>query len=142
MAVADIMTSDVACCTPDTTIQEAAQMMMDCDCGMIPVVDSHESRRMQGVVTDRDICCRGVAKGLDPSTPVANCMTASVMSVTPEESLDEMMSLMEFHQIRRIPVCDENGAVVGVVSQADIALACPQRQVAEVVQEVSKPFMA
>lgn len=139
MVIQDIMTEDPACCTPETGLQEVAQMMVDCDCGCIPVVDDDDARMPVGMITDRDITCRVVAQGKNPLDLTArDAMTSTVVSVTPDTSLEDCLNLMEESQIRRIAVVDEQGAVCGIVAQADIANNAGPRQTAEVVQEVSK----
>jgi CBS domain-containing protein len=139
MKVSEIMTKDPACCTPDTGLQEVAQMMVDCDCGCIPVVDSKDSKMPIGMITDRDITCRVVAKGQNPLDFTAqDAMTSTVVSVTPDTSIEECCNLMEESQIRRVAVVDENGACCGIIAQADIAANASDSKTAEVVQEVSK----
>ena len=139
MKVRDIMTENPTCCTAETSLQEVAQMMVDHDCGCIPVVDSKDSKMPVGMITDRDICCRVVAKGKNPLDLTAgDAMTSSVVSVTPETALEECLNLMEQSQIRRIAVVDGNGAVCGILAQADVAINAGDRQTAEVVQEVSR----
>lgn len=138
MRVQDVMTANPTCCTEQASLKEAARMMAQSDCGEIPVVDAQ--RRPTGVITDRDIACRAVAEGKDPqSTSVREVMSSPVVTVTPETDLDEVCEQMEAHQIRRIPVVDENGIVCGMVSQADIARTAPPRDTAEVVREISRP---
>ena len=139
MNVSDVMTKDPTCCTPDTGLQEVAQMMVDEDCGCIPVVDSEDSRMPVGMITDRDITCRVVAKGQNPLELTAqDAMTSTVVSVTPDTSIEECCDLMEDSQVRRIAVVDENGACCGIIAQADIAANLSDKKTAEVVQEVSK----
>lgn len=139
MNVKDVMTADPACCTPDASLQEVAQMMVDHDCGCIPVVDGEDAKMPVGMITDRDICCRIVAKGLNPLDLTAqDAMTTTVVSVKADTSLEECCNLMEENQIRRIAVVDDNGACCGIVAQADVAINAGDRKTAEVVQEVSK----
>ncbi len=143
MQVKDIMTADPACCTADTSLQEVAQMMVDHDCGCIPIVENKDSKVPVGVITDRDIATRVVAKGKNPLDLTAgDAMTASVVSVTPETSLEECCNLMETEQIRRVTVVDSNGGCCGIIAQADIANNASERKTAEVVQEVSKASAA
>jgi CBS domain-containing protein len=112
--------------------------MVDCDCGEVPVVDA--SRRPIGVLTDRDITCRLVARGRNPLELTAgDCMTSPVATVPPTASLDECRELMEEKQIRRVPVVDEAGRCAGIVSQADIARHASKRATAGMVQRVSEP---
>ena len=139
MKVSDIMTENPTCCTAETGLQEVAQMMVDHDCGCIPVVDSENSKMPVGMITDRDICCRVVAQGKNPLDLTAgDAMTSSVVSVKPETDLEECLNLMEQSQIRRIAVVDDNGAVCGIVAQADVAINAGEHETAEVVQEVSR----
>ena len=139
MNVREIMTADPACCTPDTSLQEVAKMMVDSDCGCIPVVDSQDSKMPVGMITDRDITCRVVAKGQNPLDLTAqDAMTTTVVSVTPDTSLEDCCNLMEESQIRRVAVVDETGACCGIIAQADIANNAGDRKTAEVVQEVSR----
>jgi CBS domain-containing protein len=140
MQVKDIMTPEPACCTPDSTLQRAAEMMVENDCGEIPVVENVASMLPVGVITDRDITCRTVAKGLNPLTmTVSECMTTPCVTVTPDMSLDECCRIMEENQIRRVPVVDAGGACCGIVALADIAKHAAKRETAEVVKEVSEP---
>ena len=140
MEVKDIMTPDPACCTPDTTLQRVAEMMVENDCGEIPVVENIASMKPVGVITDRDIVCRTVAKGLNPlSLTVSECMTTPCVTVTPDMPLDECCRVLEENQIRRVPVVDADGACCGIVALADIAKHAKTRDTAEVVKEVSEP---
>ena len=139
MKVSEIMTKRPAVCEPETTLQEVARMMVQHDCGEIPVVDSQRTMRPVGVVTDRDIVVRCVAEGKNPlEGDAGDVMSSPVITVTPDMDLDEASDLMEEHQVRRIPVVDEAGAICGIVAQADIARHAHPREVAEVVREVSR----
>ena len=143
MQVKDVMTTDPACCISKTTLQEVAQLMTDHDCGEIPVVESKETKRPIGVITDRDIVCRTVAKGLNPlDLTVADCMTTPCVTVTPEMSVGQCVWIMEDKKIRRVPVVDANGSCCGIVALADIALRGKTGVTAEVVKEVSEPTSA
>lgn len=138
MRVGDIMTKDPACSAPDANLQEVSRMMAEHDCGEIPVLD--EQGRLAGVVTDRDIVCRAVAKGKDPSrTTARDVMTSAVITVSEDTSLQECLDLMEEHQIRRVPVVDGSGRCRGMVSQADIARLGSEHDTAELVRDVSRP---
>ena len=139
MEVKDIMTPDPACCTPDASLQQAAQMMVENDCGEIPVVESEESRLPVGVITDRDITCRAVARGLNPlEMRVADCMSTPCVTVMPDMPLEECIKVMEENKIRRVPVVDAGGACCGIVALADIAQYAAKRDTAEVVKELSE----
>ncbi len=138
MKVQDVMSKDVACCGNDTSLQDVAAMMVDCDCGEIPVADA--SGRVVGVITDRDIAVRTVARGLNPLEMVASqSMTVPAITVSPDTTVKECCDELERHQIRRVPVVDASGRCIGIVSLADIARHASGRATAEVVQEVSKP---
>jgi CBS domain-containing protein len=143
MKVMEVMTPDPACCIPESALQEVAQMMIDHDCGEIPVVESKETKRPIGVITDRDIVCRTVAKGLNPlDLSVADCMTTPCVTVTPEMSVGQCVWIMEDKKIRRVPVVDADGFCCGIVALADIALRGKTGVTAEVVKEVSEPTAA
>ena len=136
MTVAEIMTKDPACCAPDTSLQEVAKMMVDNDCGCIPVI--HEGEPV-GTVTDRDIAVRTVAAGKNPlDLTASDAMSSNVVSVAEDCSLDECCKVMEDHQIRRVLVVDASGACCGIIAQADIAANASTKDTGEVVQEVSK----
>lgn len=140
MRVQELMTRDPACCTPDMRIQDVARLMLDNDCGEIPVLDNKDSAHLVGVVTDRDIATRAVAEGLSPTdTLVSEIMSSSVVTVRENSSLDECRKLMERNQVRRLPVVDESGRCCGIVSQADIALQGKDRKTGNLVQDVSRP---
>jgi len=143
MKVKDIMTTDPACCTAETSLQEVAKMMVDHDCGEIPVVDNKESNIPKGVITDRDIVCRTLAQGLNPlDLTVGDCMTQPCVTVTPQMSIEECSRVLEENKIRRVPVIDADGCCCGIVSLADIALHARKGVTAEVVKEVSEPGAA
>jgi CBS domain-containing protein len=139
----DIMTEAPVCCTREATLDEVARLMLQNDCGEIPVIDG--SDQPIGVITDRDIVCRVVAEGRNPATvTVESCMTQPVITVRVDASLDEVLSAMEQHQIRRLPVVDEDGCCTGIIAQADIARTSRDGDVGHVVREVSreaKPVM-
>ena len=140
MDVRSVMTPDPACCTPQTKLADVAKMMLDNDCGEIPVVADKESRKPVGVITDRDIVIRTLARGADPTQKTAgDCMTTPAVTVTPEMSLVECCDVMEREQIRRVPVVDGDGRICGIVALADVAMHAGRRTTAEVVKEVSEP---
>ena len=142
MRVADIMTPDPACCTPDSTAREAATLMKEHDCGSIPVVESTQSKRLIGTVTDRDLTVRGLAAGKGPETPVRELMTAAPVTTAPDDEVEIVREVMVARMVRRVPVVDENGAVVGIVAQADIARedgAASDQEVGRIVEAISDP---
>jgi CBS domain-containing protein len=133
----DVMTPEPQCCSPETPLNEVANLMVEADCGEIPVVDG--SNRLIGVVTDRDIVCRVVAKGKNPSSCCAqDAMTQPVVAVLADTTLDEIVAVMEENQIRRVPVVDSGGCCCGIVSQADVAMVARESEVGEMVREVSR----
>jgi CBS domain-containing protein len=137
MLARDIMTADPACCSPDTPLDQVAKMMIQNDCGEIPIVD--QSSRAVGVVTDRDIVCRVVAEGKNPiGHTAASTMTSPAITVRADATIDEVVSTMETHQIRRVLVEDEQGCCAGIISQADVVTGSPTRRAAELVREVSR----
>jgi CBS domain-containing protein len=133
------MTRDPACCEAGDDLRTVAQMMIDNDCGCIPIVENSGSNIPLGVVTDRDICCRSVARGINPLDLTAgDVMTPDIVAVREDTSLENCCDLMEEHQIRRVLVVDEAGRCCGIVAQADIANNAGRETTAEVVQEVSR----
>lgn len=136
--VRDIMTTDVACCPPETSLREVASMMVRFDCGEIPIVTSDENKKLVGVITDRDITIRCVAIGRNPLDLTArDCMSPSPITANENTALKDCSRLMEEYQIRRLPVVDKNGMLIGIVSQADIARVAPESTTAEVVRQIS-----
>jgi CBS domain-containing protein len=133
----DIMTSDPACCSPNTTLDQVAKMMLQNNCGEIPIVDVNDC--VIGVVTDRDIVCRIVAEGMNPAAHTAeSCMSQPVVTIREDASLAEIISTMEKHQIRRVPVVKDGGWCAGIISQADLARTGPKEEIAELLREVSQ----
>ena len=142
MRVQDIMTKNPSCVTADATVREAAQLMRKEDVGIVPVVERGADRKLVGVVTDRDIAIRCVADGRDGATcRVADVMSAdSLATCTPDEDVEEVMEAMGREQLRRIPIVDERGALVGIVSQADVARkAGDDHEVGDTVERISRP---
>ena len=138
MQIKDIMTSNPACCLPETMLGEVARMMIDNDCGEIPVVENLATYLPVGVITDRDIVCRALGKGFNPLTMTAGeCMSTPPVTIMSEDSLEKALQMMEDNQIRRIPVIDTEGACIGIISLADIAKNAKKKDSAEVLQEVS-----
>jgi CBS domain-containing protein len=133
----DVMTPQPACCSPDTSLDQVAKLMVQNDCGEIPIVDG--ANRPVGVVTDRDIVCRAVAEGKNPmGYPAENVMTTAVVTVSENATLEQVVSEMRDRQIRRVPVVDDDGALTGIIAQADIAVQAPARDAAELVRDVSR----
>lgn len=136
-----VMTANPSSCRVDTPLADVAQMMIDSDCGMIPVVD--EANKPIGAVTDRDITTRIVAAGMDSGLSRAgDAMTSPIKTVTMTTSLYDATCLMEAEKIRRVIVVDGDGKLAGVAALADLALAGKDDATAHVVKEVSEPGRA
>jgi CBS domain-containing protein len=139
MNVKDIMTPFPACCTPETPLRDVAALMVDHDCGEIPVVASMDDLTPVGVITDRDIACRAVASGRNPQTMTAgDCMSVPAITVDEDATLEECCATFEANRVRRSPVVDADGRCCGMVAQADIAQHAPPEMTAELVHEVSQ----
>jgi len=135
----DLMTDSPAVCTPQTSSQDAARLMQDNDCGSLPVVESRDSLKLIGMVTDRDLALRVLGRGLDANTPVREAMTKNVASVKVDDDLKAVERVMTGQQVRRVPVVDGNGRVVGIVAQADLARALgTSPEVSRVVEKISQ----
>ena len=138
--VSDVMTAGPVCVTPDTPVSVVAEVMESDNIGSVPVV---ENDLLKGMITDRDIVIRAIAKGKDPrGMPVREIYSNEVIAVTPDDKLKDVVSIMADKQIRRIPVVDKEQHLVGVISQADIALEGDDKAVGEMVEEISKPAAA
>lgn len=141
MTARDIMTADPQCVTPEDTLQKAAQVMRDVNVGLVPVVESAGSKKLVGVVTDRDITIRHVAEGHGGSDhQVREAMSsADMVTCGPDDDVQSVMKAMSKAQVRRVPVVD-GGELVGIVSQADLALDTGEDgAVGETVEQISKP---
>jgi CBS domain-containing protein len=141
MKAQELMTKAPACCTPDSTVREAARLMLEHDCGCIPVVENGTAR-LVGVVTDRDIACRCVAEGGGPEARVGEVMTTDPRSCHPEDDVAAVEQIMMQAQIRRVPVVDARGDCVGMIAQADLALnekAVSESELGRVVERISEP---
>jgi CBS domain-containing protein len=133
--VRDAMTPGVRAAAVTESLADAAQRMKDEDVGSLPVV---EDDRLVGIVTDRDIVVRAVAERVDPqSVKVGDVASRELVVVDPEQDLDEALALMARHQVRRLPVVEE-GRLVGMLAQADVALEAKEKRVGETVEEISQ----
>jgi len=137
----DIMSTDPVCCARSATLETASRIMRERDIGGIPIVEDDSSKKLIGFLTDRDIVIRAVAGGLDcKSTAVEQVMSRELITCSPEDSIQACVDAMESKQVRRIPIVDSAGRILGMVAQADIALRTKQPGPAgEVVREISKP---
>ena len=135
-SISEVMTPNPQSVDPSTTVVEAARLMRDGDVGSLPVV---EDGKVVGIVTDRDIAVRAVAEGKDPQgTKVGEIASKDLVTVDPQQDLDEALRLMARHQVRRLPVVEEDGRLVGVVAQADVASEAGDEKTGEMVEEISK----
>ena len=133
--IREVMTSNPSTIEPDKNVVEAARIMKQEDAGVVPVT---ENGRLTGMVTDRDIAIRVVAEGKDPqSTAVREVASTDLVTIDPQQDLDEALRLMAKHQVRRLPVVVEDGRLVGLVAQADVAREGDDTQTGQVVQEIS-----
>ena len=138
MRVRDVMTAEPTCCTPDTSLEAIARLMVDLDCGAIPVVGDLAARFPVGMVTDRDIVIRTLAAGRNPLELTArDIMTMPAITIVGETLLQDCLDILELNQIRRMIVVDHDGRCCGIISQADIAECASRRTAGELVHEVS-----
>lgn len=141
MKASEIMTRDPRTTTPDASLQDAARLMKQENVGLIPVVEGKGSNNLVGVITDRDITIRVVADGRDAaSTKVSEVMTGAPRSCGQNDSVDDVMAMMGKEQLRRIPIVDDGGAIVGIVAQADIVLQAKNDEKSErTIEKISQP---
>lgn len=143
MKVREVMSRDPACCLPSEKAQSVAKIMRDRDVGSLPVITDHQSRKLIGMITDRDLCCSVIADGLDPkNTPIEKFISSNPVTCRDGENVEKCERAMQEHQLRRIPVVDAEGACIGIVSQADVALKDKPERVSKTVSEISKPESA
>lgn len=118
-----VMTKDLICCLPDDLVSKAAEMMKMNHVGSLPVIENSQSKKLIGIVTDRDLTMRIVAEGLDAkSTKVETVMTRKVVTCHPHDDLQIALDAMSANQLRRIPVVDDDGMLLGIISQADMLI--------------------
>ena len=131
----EIMTSNVKTANPEMSLQAVAALMRDGDMGVLPVV---EGERLVGIVTDRDIVVRAIAEGKDALTAVGDVMTKEIYSVKPDDFVFEAIRLMGDKQVRRVPIINDAGALVGIIAMADVALETEDElEIAETLEEIS-----
>jgi CBS domain-containing protein len=136
MKIRDVMTSEVQTIGPDQTAREAAAFMLSADAGSIPVTDGD---KLIGMITDRDIAVRGVAKGHGPDTPVRDLMSSGVISVNIEDDMGTVASKMSDAQVRRLPVVDDQQRLCGIVSLGDLSRESEGEQAQQALEGVSAP---
>jgi CBS domain-containing protein len=142
MKIKHVMTKDPRSCVPSESAQQAASIMRDEHAGIVPVIDNPQTRKIVGVVTDRDLCMNVVAEGRDPSAvPVELCMTTKVVTCSPDDSVDRVTELMRENQIRRVPVINKEHELIGIVALADVVERANIKttQAHETLKKVSAP---
>ena len=135
-SIQELMTPNPRTIETDRPIMEAAKLMRDGDIGMVPII---EGDKLIGTITDRDIAIKVVADGKDPSTTtVREIASTNLVTIDPQQDLDEALRLMAKHQVRRLPVVEEDGKLIGVVAQADVARHSSDKKTGELVEEISR----
>ena len=136
MKVSEVMTRDVQTVRPDQPVRDAASFMLSADAGSIPVIDGD---RLIGMITDRDIAVRGVAKGYGPDTPVREMMTDDIVCAREEDDVEEVATKMSRAQVRRMPVIDAHDRLCGIVSLGDLSREADRQSADQALQGVSAP---
>jgi CBS domain-containing protein len=136
----EVMTKKTVCCLPDDLAVDAAQLMKNEHVGSIPVIEDQQTRKLVGIVTDRDLAIRIVSEGLDAkSTKVESIMTRNVVTCKAEDDLQTVVDAMSKHQLRRIPVVDDDNRILGIIAQADVAIHFDHpKKTAAMVKEISQ----
>ena len=136
MKVSEVMTRDVQTVRPDEPVQQAASFMLSSDAGSIPVT---EGERLIGMITDRDIAVRGIAKGYGPETPVRDLMTNDVICARESDDIEDVATKMSEAQVRRLPVIDDEERLCGIVSLGDLSREADDDCASEALEGVSQP---
>jgi len=136
----EVMTKDPVCCLPTDLVSKAAELMKSKDIGPVPIIENEQTRKLVGIVTDRDLALKVVAEGRDPkSTNTEAVMTRKVVTCLAEDDLQKALDAMSGHKLRRIPVVDNNYAIVGIIAQADVATRFDQpEKTAAMVRGISQ----
>jgi CBS domain-containing protein len=136
----ELMTPNPNVCTPSMTSEAAARIMGQENVGVLPIIDG-TSKKLIGIVTDRDLCLGVIAKGKRPTeVTVSECMSTHLLTCGPQDDIQYCEQLMKQHQIRRIVVIDEHGCCMGIISQGDLALYIQRaEEISDTLREVSKP---
>lgn len=140
MKAREVMSKYMECSVPSDSIRSVAEKMVQCDCGMIPVVDSLDSKHLLGIVTDRDIVCRVIATGKDCGIVTAQeaMSSAVLLCVKANDSIEKVIDLMENGRVRRIPVVDESNKILGIIALSDIADEIDEDDFVDIFMEVSE----
>ena len=136
MKVSEVMTRDVQTVSPDQPVQEAASFMLSADAGSIPVT---QGDRLIGMITDRDIAVRGVAKGYGPDTPVRELMTDDIVTARLDDDTDDIAARMSSAQVRRLPVIDDEERLCGIVSLGDLTQKGSDSAAEQALEGVTEP---
>jgi len=137
--IREIMSRDPACCVLRDTAQTVAKILCDRNIGSMPVVADQQSQKLVGMITDRDLCCSVIAEGMDlKTTQIRTLLTLAALTCRDGENIETCERLMQEHQVRRIPIVDAEDRVIGIVSQADLALRDKPERVSKTVAEISK----
>jgi len=141
MKCSEVMTKKPVCCLPTDAVSRAAQLMKKGNVGSIPVIESEQTKKLSGIVTDRDLALQVVADGRDAkSTKVADVMTHEIITCRNDNDIQKAVNAMAEHQLRRMPVVDNDYKIVGIISQADVATRVDQpEKTARMVKEISQP---
>lgn len=136
----EVMTQNPVCSLPDDMATQAAELMKSNQIGSIPVIENEQTKKLIGIVTDRDLALKIVAEGRDArTTSIASVMTRNVITCQAEDDLQRALDAMSDHQLRRIPVVDKDNRIVGIIAQADVATRADQpEKTAEVVKDISR----
>ena len=135
-SIKDVMTSNPCSIDADKSVAYAAKMMRDEDVGVAPIV---EDDKLIGMLTDRDIAIRVVAEGRNPDQVIVRDVASKqVVTIDPQQDLDEALRIMAKHKVRRLPVVEEDGKLVGVVAQADVARKGDDTKTGKLVEEISQ----
>jgi CBS domain-containing protein len=135
MKVRDAMTPDPATCEPTTTLRLVAMLMLDHDCAAVPIVNGGE---VVGIVTDRDIACRAVARGWNAAgLPASAVMTSPLVAINPDETFDEAIQVMRENHVHHLPVIDDEGHLLGIVAQSDLGRRMTNRELGELTRDTS-----
>ena len=139
MKIREIMSRDPACCVLSDSAQTVAKILCDRNIGSMPVLADQQSRKLVGMITDRDLCCSVIAQGLDPKTTnIEKLISLAPFTCRDGENIETCERLMQEHQVRRVPIVDAEDRIIGIVSQADLALHDKADRVLKTVAAISK----
>ncbi len=139
MKVDTVMTVSPVSAPKGASVRKVAELMRDCRIGAVLITDAAGSKHLAGIVTDRDLCTRVLAAGMDPETPVSNVMTTRAVTCELGDSLAACETLMQLHEVRRIPVIDRQRNILGIVTASDLARHETPQNLQRTVKAVSRP---